>query len=232
MAGARLQAEHGLRDDAHRALGPDEHLLEIKADVVLQQPVHRRQDRAIGQHGLDTQNVIAGHAIAQHLIAAGVGGNHPAQRAGAARAQIDRQHHALIGRRLLGNLKDAACLGRQGGLRHIDRDHAVHPLQRQGNALLDRMRAAAQARKPALRDNRRAGVVADPQRGRHIGGAARPHQRQRRDRRQAGPVGAVTLGHVRTDRDDIGPKLGQKTFRDTHPRSPAFCKIGNTPSQK
>ena len=63
-----------LGDHAERALGADEQLGQVVAGVVLAEPAQPVPDAAVGQHDLEAEHQLAGHAVAQHRGAAGVGG--------------------------------------------------------------------------------------------------------------------------------------------------------------
>ena len=51
----RKELHHGRGDDAERAFGADEELLQVVARVVLAQAAQRREHAAVGEHGLDAQ---------------------------------------------------------------------------------------------------------------------------------------------------------------------------------
>ena len=68
-----LQAQHRSSDDAERAFAADEQLLEVVAGVVLLHLVEHQEHRAIGKHHFEAENVLTGHAVADHPVAAGVG---------------------------------------------------------------------------------------------------------------------------------------------------------------
>ncbi len=112
LTGAFFQAHHHAGDDAQGAFAADEQLLEVVAGVVLQHAVHRGDDRAVGQHRLQAQHAAAHHAVADHVDAAGVGGDVAAHGAGAARAQVHREHQALLAYRFLQLLQHHAGLHR------------------------------------------------------------------------------------------------------------------------
>ena len=70
----REQLQHRRGDDAERALGADEQLLEVVAGVVLAQAAQAVPDAPVGQHDLEAEHELARVAEAQHRGAAGVGG--------------------------------------------------------------------------------------------------------------------------------------------------------------
>ena len=73
-AGQGVELENRLGDDAEGALGADEQMLQIIAGVVFAQAAEAAPDAAVGKHHFQTQNQIAGVAVAQHADTAGIGG--------------------------------------------------------------------------------------------------------------------------------------------------------------
>src|SRR6185436_2810063 len=73
-AGLWKKLEHRRRDDAERAFGADEELLQIVTGVVLAQAPQAVPEPPVRQHDFETQYEIAGVAIAEHVDAARVGG--------------------------------------------------------------------------------------------------------------------------------------------------------------
>ena len=65
-------------DHPQCAFAADKHLFQIKAAVVFLERGQRRIDRAIGQHRFDPQHGCAHRPVAQHLGAAGIGGDQAA----------------------------------------------------------------------------------------------------------------------------------------------------------
>ena len=65
-------------------------MLKIKTSIILFQAIEVAEDGAISQHHFEAQHLLAHMAIAQHLDAAGVGRDHTADLARAARAEINR----------------------------------------------------------------------------------------------------------------------------------------------
>ena len=72
-AGLRIEPQHRGGDDAERAFGAEEQLLQVVAGVVLAQPAQAVPDAAVGQHHLETEHLLARGAVAQDVDAAGVG---------------------------------------------------------------------------------------------------------------------------------------------------------------
>ncbi|KAG0920098.1 hypothetical protein G6F32_015770 [Rhizopus arrhizus] len=90
--GQRVQLQHGGSDDAHRAFGADEQVFKVETGVVLAQRRQAIPDGAVGQHHFQAQDVVARVAVAQHLGAAGVGGQVAANRAAAFGRKAERKH--------------------------------------------------------------------------------------------------------------------------------------------
>jgi hypothetical protein len=84
-------------------------------------------DLAVGRHDLEPQAQRARVAPAQHLRAAGVGGEHAADGAAALGGQTQRQQQPAVGRRLLRRLQHAAGLGGERQVGVVDGAHAVQP---------------------------------------------------------------------------------------------------------
>ena len=113
-------------------------------------------DFAFGRNDLHTQDQLARIAVAQHLRAAGIGGQIAAYGATAFRRQAQGEQAVGIARGLLHGLQNAAGLDHHGVVVGVDAAHLVQPPQRQ-----DQRRAAVVGRGPAaqtgvapLRDDR------------------------------------------------------------------------------
>ena len=101
-AGQRMQLEGRAGDDAERAFGADEEMLQVEAGVVLAQAVQAVPDPAVGEHHFEAEHVLARIAVAQHAGAAGVGRDVAADLARAFGAEADRVEPCRVGgRRLL-----------------------------------------------------------------------------------------------------------------------------------
>ncbi len=202
------------RHDAEEALRTDEELAQLQPRVVLDEGVHVFEDGAVGEHHLEAQHLVAGHPVAHDVVAAGVGGDHPAELAGAARADVDAEHQAGRRRGLLRGLQHHAGLGDHRAAVRVDRDDPVHPLQRQRDPAGVRVRGAGDARQPALRHHRHAVRGAQPQRLGHLLPVARAQERERLGGRKAGPVVAVFLRHLGAGGDDIDAERVGESFHD------------------
>ena len=120
LARRRMEPQHGAGDEAERAFRADEDLLQVIARIVLQHLVERGDDGAVGQHGLESQHLLARHAVADDADAAGIGGEIAADLAGAARAEIERKEEPGFGCGLLAVLERRSGLHRHGGGGRVD----------------------------------------------------------------------------------------------------------------
>ena len=155
-----LQLQHGAGDDPQRAFGADEQVFQVIGGVVLDQGVERADHRAVGQHRLDPQHVVAHHAVTDHRIAAGIGRNPAADRRCAAPAPIDRKAQAVRFRRFLRRLHWDPGLDGHGPPHRIDRFDRTHPLERDLDVVRRAVRAVDQPGQPAGRDHALPGGVA------------------------------------------------------------------------
>ena len=115
-------------------------------------------DPAVGQHDLEAEHQLAGHAVAQDRGAAGVGGEVAADRAAALRAQRHREQPAgLLGRGLHVGEHDARVDGDRAGDR-VDLADRAHPAERQHDLLARARRGRRRRRgrccRPAARSRR------------------------------------------------------------------------------
>ena len=177
----RLQLHRRRGDDAERAFAADHQVAQVVAGVVLAQPREAVPDLAGGRHHLEAEALLAGVAVAQHLGAAGVGGEVAADGAAALGAEAEGEQQAGAGRRLLGVLQDAAGLDRHRHVRGIDAAHPVEPGQAQHQLLAAGVghRTSDQPGVAALGDDGRAVLGAQLHHLRHLGRAAGPDDCQR-----------------------------------------------------
>ena len=117
VLGRRPQLQHRLGDDAERAFGAHEQVLEVVAGIVLLERAQAVPDVAVGQHDLEAHHEVARVAVAQHLHAAGIGREIAADLAGALRAEAEREEAVMRRRRFLQGLQDAAGLRRSSSSR-------------------------------------------------------------------------------------------------------------------
>ena len=144
-AGQRTQPQRGLGDDAERALRADEEALEVVAGDVLDRGAAEAHGAAVGEDGLEAEDVVAGDAVLHAAQAAGVGGQVAADGADLERRRVRRVPEAVLpGRRLHLGVEQTG-LHRRGHRVRIDPDLA-HPLGRQRDAPVHRRRSARQPR--------------------------------------------------------------------------------------
>ncbi len=174
-------------------------MLQIVAGIVLQQLVEVGDDGAVRQHHFEAKHQFARHAVTDDAIAAGIGGKIAADRAGAARSQIERKEEAGFIRGLLNRLQRRAGLHRHGRAGAIDLLDADHSLQRNGDPAWLRCGTAAQAGQSALRHERQLRLAACRDRLRYAGRVQRPNHRDRCLRQARAPVVAIAGGNVGAD---------------------------------
>ena len=88
----RPQLQHGRGDDAERAFPADEEVLEVVARGVLHEGAASVPDRAVGEHRFDPHDVVAHVAVANDIVAAGVGCDAAAHRRRAASTPVGGEH--------------------------------------------------------------------------------------------------------------------------------------------
>ena len=162
------QAQGGPGDDAQGAFRADQQLLEVETAVVLLERHQCIENGTIGQDSLKAQNLRSHRSVAQHLRAAGIGRDQPADRGRTLAAQRERKAQAAGLDGLMQGLQDDASLaGRLTGI-GINAGDPVHSSQRKddGATALVRRRPSGHSRIAALRHDRNAMRGAQPdQRG-------------------------------------------------------------------
>ena len=130
----RIQPDHRRRATAHDgeqfqgrgcnhtqgALGPDQQLLQVVAGIVLAEPFEAVEDLAVRHHGLNAEDQIAHHAVAEHGGAAGIGRNDPADGGRAFGGEAEREKPVSGGGGLLGFQKGHPRLDRHGIIKRGD----------------------------------------------------------------------------------------------------------------
>lgn len=92
-----LQLEADRRDHRQRALGPDQQLPQVVPGVVLEQPGHPADHRAVGEHRLEPGDPAPHRSVTDRQGAARVGRDHPADRRRCPRRDVYRQLEASGG---------------------------------------------------------------------------------------------------------------------------------------
>ena len=185
---ARPEPQHGAGDHAQRALAADKQLLEVVAGVVFQHAVHRREHRGVGEHGFEAEHLLAHHAVADHRIAAGVGGDRAADRSGPARAEVQREGETFRLRPLLHGLQHGARLHRHRRALGVYLLDPVHPLQTEQNVRGRGVRAGDQTRAAAVGHDRLARRRAAANDQGEFFGRGRAHDCARHARRRIRPA--------------------------------------------
>ena len=127
---ARIQLQHGGGDDAQRAFGADEQVLQVVAGIVLAQAAQAVPDTSVRQHHFQPQHQIARIAVAQHAVAAGVGGQVAADLAivqGCRQLEREQAVMLLCHRTHVG--QDATRLDGHGVIYRINGANALHARQ-------------------------------------------------------------------------------------------------------
>ena len=191
--GGGEEPQHGPGDHAERALGPDEELGEVVAGVVLAQAAQPVPDPAVGQHHLEPEHELAGHPVAQHGGAAGVGGEVPPDGAAALGAERHGEEPTHLRRGRLRVGQHDTGVDRDGPGDRVDLADGPHPTQRQHHLRARRVRHAAahQAGVAPLRHEGGAGIAAGPHDVRDLGRGAGSHHGQGPSGVDARPVDDV-----------------------------------------
>jgi hypothetical protein len=168
----RDQPEPGLGDEGQGALGPGQQRRVVIAGVVLDQPGQMRHDGAVGEDGLYAEQLRPHRPVAQDPYPAGVGRHGPADGRAVLAGDLDAEIKVGVGVRDL--LQGRPGTGGDLSRLAVDRAHVVQASRAQDDLTVQRHTAADQAGVPPLRDDRHAGVGAQGQDGRDLGGIAGP----------------------------------------------------------
>ena len=123
------QCEGGRADHAQGAFRADEELAQIVAAVVLDEAPAEFEQFARARHHRQTQHPVAGHAVAQHPDAAGVGGDVAADLARSRGREIHRVIQPGGLRRGLDLCRDRARFTGEGGVLGVHRADAAHAVE-------------------------------------------------------------------------------------------------------
>ena len=190
----RMQPQHRPRDDAQRALRPDEQVPQHVAGVVFLQRGEIDQHAPIGQHHFKTGDEVTHRPVAHDGGAAGIGRDQPADLGTSLAAKLQRELATdLRGRFMKVAKNDTSIHGHQIG-RLVDLADAVHPAQRKHDAALplhpaQRHRPKAQARIAAHREYWLATLAAQAHHRRDLLGRGRRNHRDCITLPTATPVG-------------------------------------------
>jgi len=124
---------------------------------------------------------------------------------GALCAEVNRHRVAPLRHVLLQRLEHAASLADEVSRVLVEREDAVHPAERQHHLVVDRHRAADEARVATLRHDRDATLVAVREDGGDLGGRGRPQRQLRVTAVLSHPVCVVLLECVGVSDSIAGP---------------------------
>ena len=158
--GVAGDAHPRLGRDAEGPLAADDDAGQVVAGVVLRRPADL-DDLAVGQHELQTEDVVDRDAVLQRVRPAGVGGDVAADGAGPLARRVGG---VVVARRLqvIGQPDvDDARLDHGVAVAEVDFEDPLHPRQGDHDAAADRQAAAGQARARPARQERDAVLVAD-----------------------------------------------------------------------
>jgi hypothetical protein len=164
--------------------------------------VQPADDRAVPEHRLDAEHLVAGHAVAEHVDPAGVGRDRPADRRRVAGGEVHAVRPPGRGRRLLDGRHGRAGPGDDRPAVDIDVFDGGEPAQAEQDGAVAWHAAADQSRVAALGhdgDVRRATGAHDL---RDLREARRPDDGARLAPVAAGPVGLVAGSQLRI-REDV-----------------------------
>jgi len=223
----RDQPEPRLGDDGQGALGAGEQRRVVVAGVVLDQPAQVRDDGAVGEDGLYPAQLRAHRPIAQDSDPARVGRHRPADGRAVPAGDLDAEIQVGIGVRdlLEGHPRTGGDLGRLT----VDRTQLSQAGRAQDNLTVERHAAADQAGIAALRDDRHAGLGAQRQDGRDLGGVTRPDRGSRVTAKSSRPVDGETGGRFTRQDVLLAHNTGQgfeHRARDHFHASTARCLSG------
>ena len=195
----KLQRELG--DDAKRALGADQEMGEIVAACRFPGALPGVEQRAVGQHRREAQDVVAHSAVAHGVGARGAGRRHAAEaRIGAG---VDGEEETLVAQMIV------QCFARHTGLDHavevlfVHGEDTVHARQVERHAAERCIDVAFERSAGAERDHRHAGLGAKLYRLDHLlRGLGEQHRIGRLPRDPGQRVG-VLLAQRRAGREAI-----------------------------
>mmetsp|Transcript_24588 Transcript_24588/g.62430 ORF Transcript_24588/g.62430 Transcript_24588/m.62430 type:complete len:214 (-) Transcript_24588:343-984(-) len=124
---ARIRGRISSTRSYEGTLGADEELAHVVPGVVLAQRREIVEQRAIGQHRLQTEHRAAEGAVAQEAEPARVGREVASYLARALGSEVEGHGEAACGHVLLERLEDAAGLACQTARRLVQRQDAAHP---------------------------------------------------------------------------------------------------------
>ncbi len=148
---------------------------------------------AVGEHHFEPEHLIARHAITQHVIAAGIGGEIASDLARSGATVIEAEQPPCFGGGGLRLVQSAAGLDHNDVIHRSKSQNTAHPLERydNGKRAILRRRAAGQPGAAAARHDRNVGRRASPNDSRHLIRATRSNHQDRGFLRRAGQIAAI-----------------------------------------
>ncbi len=186
-----LQAHGGLDNEAQRALGADEQLAQVVAGGVLDQVLVQLQQVALAGYHLHAGDPVAGHAVADHLDATGIGADVAADLAGAGGGEVHRVVQALVLGELLQLRGDHAGLADGGAIHLVEFENLVHVVERHHHLAIGRYGGGRKPGATARRHQRDLVAVGPAHDGLHLLDALGKDDGRRRRSEMLGPVLAV-----------------------------------------
>ena len=196
VVGLAGQLYRGLYDKAECAFRTDHQMAEIVAGGVLDQALVQIKQLALAGDHFQAEDPVAGHAVADHLDAAGIGADIAANIAGAGGGKIHRIEQALLLGKFLQLLGNDAGLHGDGAIERAEIQHLVHPVKGHHHLAIGGHGGGRQPRAATGRHQRDAMLIGQPDNSLHLFGALRQQYSGRCRRPHLGPVHAITLQAV------------------------------------
>ncbi len=219
--GAMQAQAHG-GDDAKGALGAAEERAEVVAGVVLEHAGQVREDGAVGEHGLDADDLQAGHAEGDDVDAPGVRGDGAADGRGVAGGEVDAVVPPGCCRVALHVSQQGSCPDGHLAGEVVDLAEEVEAAgredDRQGIGVRRGNGAGDEAGVAALGHDGHAMVVARAQHGCDLHRRARAHDEGRRAAPAPRPVDDVLLHQGRIGEHVLGPDDRRERIRQRRRR--------------
>ena len=221
---------------AERPLAADDQLGQVVPGDALDRLPAGPQHLAVGEHDLQPEHVVGGHAVLHAAQAAGVRGQVAADRAELPTRRVRRVEQAVLGDRAGQDGVEHAGLRYDEPVDRLDRQDPVHLLQRYHDAAVQRVRRTGQAGPRALRDDGHAGAAAIRTAAWTCAVSRARHDRQRHpgraEHRPVVPVAldAVRIGDQRLRREPFGESSNNGGRVRARARHPHHVSVGRRPT--
>ena len=205
-----VEADAHLGDHRERPLGPDEQAREVVAGGRLPRPAARPDDRPVGEHRLEREDVGAHLPVADRRRPGRVRRGHAAERR--VRAGIDREEEPVLAGRALERRPRHARLDGRAEIVRGDLDDPVQPREIEADAAAGRDHVALEARAGAERRHRHAALARDREDARDLVRRGRVDDEVRPLRPVEGDVGRVevALGVAVRDARVLAERLDER----------------------